>query len=88
MNKWHILYHLVRADFLERVRRYSFLLTLGLTVYVGFTFVPAVDANYVTVALGAYRGVYDSAWIGGMVALMTAVFLSLPGFYLVNNAID
>jgi hypothetical protein len=88
MNKWHILYHLARADFLERIRRYSFLLTLGLTVYVGFTFVPAVDASYVTVALGAYRGVYNSAWIGSMVALMTAVFLSLPGFYLVNNAID
>ena len=88
MNKWRILYQLARADFLERIRRYSFLLTLGLTVYVGFTFVPAVDANYVTVALGAYRGVYNSAWIGSMVALMTAVFLSLPGFYLVNNSID
>lgn len=88
MNKWRILYHLARADFLERIRRYSFLLTLGLTVYVGFTFVPSVDANYVTVALGSYRGVYNSAWIGSMVALMTAVFLSLPGFYLVNNAID
>lgn len=88
MNKWHILYHLARADFLERIRRYSFLVTLGLTVYVGFTFVPAVDANYVTVALGEYRGVYNSAWIGSMIALMTAVFLSLPGFYLVNNAID
>ena len=88
MNKWRILYHLARADFLERIRRYSFLLTLGLTVYVGFTFVPSVDANYVTVALGSYRGIYNSAWIGSMVALMTAVFLSLPGFYLVNNAID
>jgi hypothetical protein len=88
MNKWRILCHLARADFLERIRRYSFLLTLGLTVYVGFTFVPSVDANYVTVALGSYRGVYNSAWIGSMVALMTAVFLSLPGFYLVNNAID
>jgi len=87
MNKWRMLYHLARADFLERIRRYSFLLTLGLTLYVGFTFVPAVDASYVTVALGAYRGVYNSAWIGSMVALMTAVFLSLPGFYLVNNAI-
>jgi hypothetical protein len=88
MNKWHILYHLTRADFLERIRRYSFLLILGLTVYVGYTFVPAIDASYVTVAFGAYRGVYNSAWIGSMVAIMTAVFLALPGFYLVNNAID
>ncbi|MGH9916652.1 MAG: hypothetical protein ACRD63_15345, partial [Pyrinomonadaceae bacterium] len=88
MNKWRILYHLTRADFLERIRRHSFLLTLGLTVYVGYTFVPPVDASYVTVALGAYRGVYNSAWIGSMVAMMTSVFLTLPGYYLVNNAID
>ena len=25
----HILYHMVKADFLERVRRYSFLMTLA-----------------------------------------------------------
>ena len=29
MNQARVLYHMVRADFLERVRRYSFLLTLA-----------------------------------------------------------
>lgn len=88
MNHSYILYHLVRADFLERIRRYSFLVTLGLTVYVGYTFVPPVDANYVTVAFGSFRGVYTSAWIGTMVAILATVFLPLPGFYLVKNALE
>lgn len=35
-NRTRILYHLARADFLERVRRYSFLVTLGLAVYLGY----------------------------------------------------
>jgi len=30
-----ILYHLARADFLERVRRYSFILTMGISIYLG-----------------------------------------------------
>ncbi len=81
------LYHLVRADFLERTRRYSFLIILGLTVWGGYLFVPPATATYATLAMEDYRGVYNSAWIGGMVAVMTATFLSLPGFYLVKGAI-
>lgn len=88
MNTLRILYHLIRADFLERVRRYSFLITLGMTIFAGYVFVPSVDADYVTLDLGGYRGVYNSAWIGSMVALLTTIFLSLAGFYLVKNAVD
>ncbi len=87
MNTRYVLYHLARADFLERIRRYSFLITLGLAAYVGYTFVPPQGASYVTVAMGDYRGVYNSAWIGAMVAIMTSVFLTLAGFYLVKNAV-
>ena len=32
MNTLRIIYHLARADFHERIRRYSFLLMLGLVV--------------------------------------------------------
>lgn len=87
MNKVSVLYYLMHASFLERTRRYSFLITLGITIYVGYTFVPPNDANYVTVAFGAFRGVYNSAWIGSMVAIMTVIFLALPGFYIVNNSL-
>jgi hypothetical protein len=82
------LYHLIRADFLERTRRYSFLIVLGLTVWAGYLFVPPAGASYSTMALGDYRGVYNSAWVGTMVAILTSSFLTLVGFYLVKDAIE
>ncbi|MFZ2096923.1 MAG: hypothetical protein WAV05_09815 [Anaerolineales bacterium] len=100
MNTWYILYHLMRADFLERVRRYSFLITLAMTILVGFAFVPPYDARYATGFLFCLmppqerrcvmyaRGVYNSAWIGTVVAFMVINFLSLIGFYLIKNAIE
>ena len=35
-SRIRILYHLARADFLERVRRYSFVLTMGISIYLGY----------------------------------------------------
>ncbi len=82
------LYHLARADFLERVRRYGFLITLVACVCAGYAFVPPQTSRYVTLRVEDYRGVYNSAWIGTTLALLTAAFLSLIGFYLVKNTID
>lgn len=87
MKKLHILKHIIWADFLERTRRYSFLITLGVMVYVGYLAVPAIDSGILTVNLGDLRGVYNSAWVGSMVALISSFILSLPGFYLVKNAL-
>jgi hypothetical protein len=82
------LYHLARADFLERVRRPSFLLLLGCTIGIGTFLVPPLDASYVTLDLDGYRGIYNSAWVGSLVAMLAAVSLWFFGFYLVNNAIQ
>ena len=35
MNTMRVLYHLALADFYERARRYSFLLTLAAVIYLG-----------------------------------------------------
>ena len=88
MSAVRSLYHLVRADFLERTRRYSFLIVLGLTVWAGYVFVPPDGAGYSVMTLGDYRGLYNSAWIGTMVAIMASVILTLAGFYLVKNAVE
>lgn len=88
MKTMRAVYYMARADVLERVRRYGFLITVGLTVAGGYAFVPAADANYTTIDLAGYRGVYDSAWIGGMVALLTGLFVTLIGFYMVKNALE
>lgn len=88
MKSARLLYHLALADFLERARRYSFLITLGLTIFMAYLYVPPKEANYLTLGLGNHRGVYNSAWIGCAVAVLSSAFLSLPAFYLVKNAIE
>jgi hypothetical protein len=82
------LFHLTRADFLERSRRYSFLITLGLTIFAAYLYLPPSSADYLTLGLGNHRGVYNSAWVGGSVAVLCSALLSLPAFYLVKNAIE
>jgi hypothetical protein len=84
MNRSRILYHMVRADFLERVRRYSFLLTMGFAIYLGY----AVYARQVTLRLDDYRGVDNSAWLGTVIGLIATVWVSLIGFYIVKNSIQ
>jgi hypothetical protein len=83
-----MLVQLVRADFLERVRRHSFLVTLGFTLYAAYMFLPPNHSHYSTLNLGGHRGVYNSAWVGTLVAMLSVTFLSMAGFYLVKNAVE
>ncbi|MBE2201317.1 MAG: ABC-2 transporter permease [Anaerolinea sp.] len=88
MKIHRLLYHLMVADFQERTRRYSFLITLMLTFFAAYAYIPPIDSGYLTLGLGDYRGIYNSAWVGGAVAVLTSALLSLPAFYLVKNAIE
>lgn len=75
---------IARADFLERVRQYSFLVTLLFAVFLGY----AAATGKILLLLDDYRGVYTSGWIGTMVSMVTTTFVSLIGFYIVKNAVD
>ena len=86
--KGRILYQLAKADFLERVRGYRFLIFLGLAIAAAFFFVPADNAAWVTIDIDGYRGVYDSAWIGAMVGLMSSLYLALFAFYAIKGSIS
>jgi hypothetical protein len=83
VNTLRILYHLARADLLERARRHSFLIALGAMILFGYTIV----RGDLYLELEGYRGAPDSAWVGGMMAASAILMLSLFGFYLVKNAI-
>jgi len=86
-----VLHAVIWTGYLNKVRTYRFLVILCLTIIVGYVFVPRSDAGYVTLAWGSsttfYRGVYNSAWIGSMVAMLTGAFLSLLGFFIVNDTV-
>lgn len=72
---------------MQRVRNYNFLITLCASLAVAYTFVPAPDANYSTIRIANYVGQYNSAWFGYVTAIMSSLFLSLVGFYLINGGI-
>jgi hypothetical protein len=85
MKTLRVLYHLARADFHERSRRYSFLLILAAAIVMGVL----VNNGTLLVDLGSpestqmmirYRGEFNSAWIGMMTVLVTNLFLSVIGF--------
>lgn len=83
MSAARVIYHIARADFLERVRRYSFLVMLGAVVFLGYQ---AGIGNF-TVQLGDYRGEFNSAWVGGMLAIVTSFMVGWFGFYLVKGSL-
>jgi len=81
------LYHLMRADFMERTRSYRFMVTLLFTVFFTYFFVPALDAPLYGTLYMKYRGVYSSAWIGVLATLLMSEYLQIFGFYLVKGPI-
>ena len=85
MNFTSVIYALARADFLERVRRYSFFLTMLFALFLGY----GAATGRISIRMGGdFRGVYTSAWIGALVALVTTAFVSLIGFYIVKGSVD
>ncbi len=84
MTALRSIYAVTRADFLERVRRYSFLVTLLFALCLGY----ATATGKISLQLDEYRGVYTSGWIGTLVAMTTAFFVSLSGFYIVKNSVE
>jgi hypothetical protein len=75
------------ADLRDRTRRYSFFVTLAATIWFASVCLPPIGAHYSTVRFGEWRGIYNSAWVGGVFAVLGSLFLALPGFYLVKNAL-
>lgn len=75
------------SGYLQYTRSYAFLITLAIALYASYTFVPPPNASYVTLRIGNYIGVMNSAWCGFVTAMMTSLFLSLAGFFLINGNI-
>ena len=83
MRSTHVIYHIARADFFERVRRYSFLVMLGLAVFLGYQ----TAIGNMALVLGPYRGEFNSAWVGAMMSLIATFFIGWFGFFLVKGSV-
>ena len=85
MNRGRVLYHLAKADFLQRVRSYSFLLSLAGALYLAY----AALTEKIQLRIGdGYRGVYNSAWVGALLTVTCSTFITLVGFYVVKNSLQ
>lgn len=83
----YTIYQLMRADFLERVRRYSFLVMLGATIFIGLRLPAARRRRLRNTQPGRVpRHVLIS--LGWQRALLTSALLVFPAFYLVKNTIE
>lgn len=80
----NVIYHLARADFLERIRRYSFLIMLGLVVWLGYA---SASQQIILRVPPDYVGEINSHWIGALMAMTATLFLGWFGFYLVKGSV-
>jgi hypothetical protein len=78
------LFHMARADFFERTRRYSFLVMLGLVVWLGY--LSATGALAMSVPPN-YVGEVNSPWVGALMTVTVTMFLGWFGFYLVKGSV-
>ncbi|MEX0274922.1 MAG: ABC transporter permease [Flavobacteriaceae bacterium] len=79
--------NIVTYDYLQRTRSYAFLIILCISLALAYTFVPEPGATYSTIEVSGYAGTYNAAWFGYVTAIMSSIFLSLIGFYLINSGI-
>lgn len=88
MNSLNILYHLMLADFLERVRRPGIWVVAALGVGFGYLFLPPATSETLMLALGPWRGAYNSAWVGITFGLLAVMILPLFAFYVIKNSVS
>ena len=78
----------ITADFKQRTRQQSFVVTLLAMSVLTLLFFPSPDAHYQTLVINGYRGIYNSAWLGICLAMLNVLFLPIICFYLVKNALE
>lgn len=85
------LYHIARADFLERVRSRRLLVVLAIIAYIGYLVnVGEIELAYQVTDGGTvtnFRGINTAAFIGLKAGLTGAAVVLFGGFYLMKNAL-
>jgi len=75
------------ADWQARTRSFSFVVVTACALQLAYLFVPDAQANYVTVAVGGIRGIYNAPWMGSMVAICTSMLFAFIGFFVVRGSL-
>ena len=82
------LWQCILADFKQRTRQQSFIVTLLSMSVLTLLFFPSLDAQYQTLVINGYRGIYNSEWLGICLAMLNVLFLPIICFYLIKNGLE
>ncbi|MBU3570741.1 hypothetical protein IUK39_11225 [Priestia aryabhattai] len=88
MNTIQSYFYLMKNNLIKQMRSYSFLIVVGISIFIGYACVPSAAAGYEVFYIGGVRGIYNSAWLGGMVAMLSTLLLWLFGFYMLRSQIS
>lgn len=88
--KPYIIYQVMKADLLERVRRSSFLAMCVFAMFLAFFSVPDVEAPFVSICMepGIFSQGSNPSWIPIAIALCGGVLFPMTGFSFVKNNIS
>lgn len=88
--KWNMIYQVLKADYLERTRRFSFLAICAITMFLTFLSVPNVKAPFVSICLepNIFRQGSNSSWIPITIALCGGILFPMIGLSFVKNNIS
>lgn len=84
MRTARVLFQMVRADFLERSRSYSFLILLCAAMYLGY----AINMGQIVIHFNICKEIFDTAWVSVMMAIAINFVLGFFGFFLVKGSIE
>ena len=88
--KPYIIYQIMKADLLERVRRSSFLIMCIFAMFLAFFSVPDVEAPLVSICMepGIFSQGSNPSWIPIVIALCGGVLFPMIGLSFVKNNIS
>ncbi len=82
------LFTIIKHTMIKQIRSTSYLLVVVLSIFLAFLCVPGMNEGYQIFYLGGVRGIYNSAWLGSIAAMLPVILLWLPGFYLLRSQIS
>ncbi|WP_051051940.1 hypothetical protein [Paenibacillus sonchi] len=88
MRSLSACFYLIKSNLVSQMRSYSFLFVIGISVFAGYACVPDAAAGYEIFYIGGVRGIYNSAWLGGLAAMLTTMLLWLFGFFMLRSQIS
>lgn len=67
---------LMKGSICKQIRSYSFLIVIAFSLFLGYACVPSSSDGYEIFYIGGVRGLYNSAGLGGMAAMLSTMLLS------------